>query len=145
MDSPKDICTKYCKQRLQRLVDDKACPFHLVSVETEMEEGELKVHTVCEGTIEYPFKTIIDRISKVTKTGINILKEKIRHEKQNTYAGEDWEKIKINESPNLPYTQPTIPIYPNIIPNAPLSPGYPWTVTCSVDSTTFTGEVEEKK
>ena len=81
MDTPKDICNKYCKQRLQHIVDDKPCPFHLTKVETEMEGDDLKIHTVCEGTIEHPFNTIIDRISKVTKKGIEIIK----HEKMPTY------------------------------------------------------------
>ena len=137
MDSPQDICKKYCKQRLQKLVDDKPCPFHLTSVETEMEGEDLKVHTVCEGTIEYPFNTIIDRISKVTKKGIEIIKEVIKHEKMRQYAN-PLEDMKIGDSPIYPQQ-------PITMPNVPQYPQYPWTVTCSVDSTTFSNDLEEPK
>lgn len=132
MDTPKDICTKYCKQRLQKLVDDKACPFNLTASEIEMVGDDIKVHTVCEGYIESAFKTIIDRISIVTKKGIEIIKEVIKHEKQRQYGDNigidnDWFKdVKIGN------------------PNLPQYPGHPWTYTCTVASNTFTGEVEKK-
>jgi hypothetical protein len=93
---------------------------------------DIKVHTVCEGYIESAFKTIIDRISIVTKKGIEIIKEVIKHEKQRQYGDNigidnDWFKdVKIGN------------------PNLPQYPGHPWTYTCTVASNTFTGEVEKK-
>lgn len=108
MDTPKDICNKYCKQRLQKLVDDKPCLFSLVSSETEMAMGELSVRTVCEGYLETTFKTIIDRISKVTKNGIEIIKEIIKHEKIPVYRSMPDEQIsgpwKVT-NPNITYPQ----------------------------------------
>ena len=80
MDTPKDICTKYCSQRLQRLTEDKPCSFKLVSSSVENKGAAVHVRTVCEGFLETGFKTIIERISKSTKLGVQVLKEIIKHE-----------------------------------------------------------------
>lgn len=126
MDTPKDICGKFCKQRLQKLVDDKPCPFSLVSSETEQNGEELTIRTVCEGWVETAYKTIIDRISVVTKEGIKIVKEIIKHQKQQQYGdiGLDNDIFK-----------KTIPNFPNIGPYPRVGDVIsPWTYTNTVST-----------
>ena len=114
MDTPKDICNKYCKERIQRLTENKPCPFNLISSEIEEIDSELQIRTVCEGTIEHPFKTVIDRISRVSKTGVKIIKEVIKHVKEMTYGQETtidndfFKGIKIGPT-QVPYTPPFLP------------------------------------
>lgn len=117
MDTPQDICNKYCKHRLQRVVADTPCPFELVKSEVEGDKSCLTIKTICEGYVTTLYKTIIERISKITEKGVEILKEIIKHERVPT--------VPIDLEPN------NFPTYPGItLPSPPLNPNYPnspWT------------------
>lgn len=145
MDTPQDICNKYCKQRLQRLVDDKPCPFQLIECSTEMQGDDLEIKTKCEGFLDGTFKTIIDRISKLTKTGVEIIKEVIRHEKLSTYRDNLFPGgMRIGDT----YTDPNV--VPIKHPNLPWSPKIgdvtwgqgPWVYTTSINSATFSTQTD---
>jgi hypothetical protein len=150
MDNPSDICTKYCKQRLQRLTDDKPCPFHLSSVEIEMDGEDTKVHTICIGQVNTVFKTMIDRITRITKKGVEVIKEIIKHESvidEENLTHDVYRRFKKNSFPDevQPYIPQTVP-YPAFPPPnlPPIGPGYPWTYTTSIaQNNTTIGSTEK--
>ena len=137
MDTPQDICNKYCKQRLQRLVDDKPCPFQLIECSTEMQGDDLEIKTKCEGFLDGSFKTIIDRVSILTKTGVEIIKEVIKHEKLPTYRDNLFPggmRIGDTGGGTTPHN-PNLPWSPKI-GDVTFGQG-PWVSTTSINSATF--------
>jgi hypothetical protein len=121
METPKQICKKYCKDKLQHVVDDKPCPFSLRESSIEIKDEGVEVHTVCEGGIEPFYNTIIDRIVLVTQKGINVIREIIKHEKLKI----EWPKMDSNTF-KVPYKDPNIGHGGQTPPNS-----YPWSVTYS--------------